>query len=288
MRTYIPELNHVHERIHLVTSSLKSLPIGKKQQKFLLFYNLIFSLLFINIFVPYNMSSWYHGSALDKFIHLSGYSALATIVIYLNQFIILPRLKRSLSNLYSLICFSTVELMVISATYFIFYEGTDYSAQGILHEYLYTVSLTLPIWIIIYGSALTIIWIYGSLQKQRPSPNAKATEHLLSIPDENGKITFSINSDDLLYLQSYDNYVMVIYKLNGSSKRELIRNSLKNLEESLQNTNLMRCHRSYMINMASVEMVRKKGSIMELKLKGTDTTIPVSRSFIPAFKALLQ
>ncbi|HOS16221.1 MAG TPA: LytTR family DNA-binding domain-containing protein, partial [Bacteroidales bacterium] len=60
----------------------------------------------------------------------------------------------------------------------------------------------------------------------------------------------------------------------------ILRNSLKNIETLLTNSNLVRCHRSYMINLSKVNVLRreKDGLYIELDSKSIPD-IPVSKTY---------
>ncbi|MPN39054.1 hypothetical protein SDC9_186580 [bioreactor metagenome] len=91
--------------------------------------------------------------------------------------------------------------------------------------------------------------------------------------------------DNLLYIESADNYA-TIYYLNKSKKSHyLIRNSLKWMEEHLtKDTPLIRCHRSYIVNLDKVKILKKeKGGIM-LELDAENTPdIAVSKTYYDSF-----
>jgi hypothetical protein len=90
--------------------------------------------------------------------------------------------------------------------------------------------------------------------------------------------TFSVSSSEFRYAQAQDNYVALFYMKNGNLRKELIRSTLSQL---LQNTNcnlLMRCHRSYAVNLQQLHSV-SGGSSLQLFLSGVPDSIPVSRTY---------
>jgi DNA-binding LytR/AlgR family response regulator len=87
--------------------------------------------------------------------------------------------------------------------------------------------------------------------------------------------------DNLIYIDSADNYATIHYINKERIANFLIRNSLKWMEENLtKETPLVRCHRSYIINLDKVKVLRKTkaGIFMELDaLNAPD--IPVSKTY---------
>ena len=106
--------------------------------------------------------------------------------------------------------------------------------------------------------------------------------------DENDKIKFSVLAKDLLILESTDNYVSVFYILEGKVQRELLRNTMKNLEDFLKDSPIIRCHRSFMVNSENIEFVKKAGKKLNLKVRLLDRTIPVSEKYSPLFLDFLS
>ena len=98
--------------------------------------------------------------------------------------------------------------------------------------------------------------------------------------DEKGIIQLYITSSELLYIEAADNYVNIRYISNGKIKSYLLRNSLKNIEKQLSENMVARCHRSYLVNMNRVSVIRRDKDYiyMELDAEGVDK-IPVSKNY---------
>ena len=139
-----------------------------------------------------------------------------------------------------------------------------------------------------------VSWLYFSLKEKEKelkevlAESAEAqledVKGLVNFADEKGVLRLSLRVEDLLYLKSADNYVYIYYVNN---KKEivnyLLRNTLKNIEENNTNTNLIRCHRFYMVNSRNVKLLRKAKDGLLLELD-TDSLceIPVSKTYLPA------
>ena len=63
-------------------------------------------------------------------------------------------------------------------------------------------------------------------------------------------------------------------------KKQMLRNTLKRTAELLTDTNVMRCHRGYMVNMEQVKVLRreKESFYLELGMEGVKD-IPVSKTY---------
>ena len=60
----------------------------------------------------------------------------------------------------------------------------------------------------------------------------------------------------------------------------MLRNTLKTIEETLEYTNVLRCHRSYMVNFDQVKMIRreKDGAYIDFGIEGV-SDIPISKTY---------
>lgn len=107
-----------------------------------------------------------------------------------------------------------------------------------------------------------------------------AGKGLVSFYDERGELQLSVTKEHLLYIESADNYVCIWYMKNNLPKKLMLRNTLKRTAELLENTNVMRCHRGFMVNMEQVKVLRreKEGFYLELGISGIPD-IPVSKTY---------
>ena len=90
-----------------------------------------------------------------------------------------------------------------------------------------------------------------------------------------------MKQDNLLYIEAYDNYVNIYYLNKGAVSKYLLRNTLKSLEDLFRNSEVVRCHRSYMVNFEKVKVIRKAKEGLELELDlPTLIDLPVSRTYV--------
>ena len=86
-------------------------------------------------------------------------------------------------------------------------------------------------------------------------------------------------STNFLYAEAADNYVRVFSVENGQPARQIVRNTLKNLEDEYRaDPSIFRCHRTYIVNLARVIRVTGNAQGYKLHLEGIEEPIPVSRN----------
>ena len=95
---------------------------------------------------------------------------------------------------------------------------------------------------------------------------------------ENKKAALQIDPVDLFFVRSEGNYVEVYYHQNQNVQKELIRNSLKAIEEQLIFSDFFRCHNRFLINLRHVLKVEGNARNLVLVLARVEEKIPVSRS----------
>jgi DNA-binding LytR/AlgR family response regulator len=176
-----------------------------------------------------------------------------------------------------------IEIALINLVYIILYGnpiGNFVNDLGFSLKYT-LMSIWLP-----YSFAILIVYYKNQrneIESLKTIASKPTEKRLIVFKDENGKIKFSVLSKDLLLLESTDNYVSVFYILQNKVQRKLLRNSLKNLEEMLKENMIIRCHRSFMVNMANVEFMQKNGKKLNIKIKHFDKSIPVSEKYSSPF-----
>ena len=77
-----------------------------------------------------------------------------------------------------------------------------------------------------------------------------------------------------------DNYISIWYLKNGQLKKQLVRTTLKETSNQLADTSVVRTHRSFMINIDKIKVLRreKENLFIELDHPGLKD-IPVSKTY---------
>ncbi len=98
--------------------------------------------------------------------------------------------------------------------------------------------------------------------------------------DERGELKLSVKPEALYYLEAADNYVQIHYSNAGKMQTLMIRNTLKNIEWRFKGKELMRCHRSYVVNFSKIQLLRRQEGDVVLDF-GDDRLphIPVSKGY---------
>lgn len=258
--------------------------LNKKWQRVMLIITcLIFGVFFLNVFVPFNIDRWVNDSGLQQFIRLSSFGIIAAAVLTLTQFGVRAIFKlKELSRIqFGILAVS--ETLLIALLFTILHAEIH---DAIWIEYLVALRYTLLGFGVSYLFALLLI---GTINTENKTENitTEVKSELIGIPDEKGVIKMSIQLADLLYIESTDNYVTIFFNNEGKADKLLVRNTLKNLESVFDELPVLRCHRSFIINVNNIKVGQKTSGKFLLSLKKCDAVIPVSRKYIPQFQQYL-
>lgn len=128
-----------------------------------------------------------------------------------------------------------------------------------------------------------------NFQPQLNQSDAEQPEQLVQIVSKLKKEELCFYPSQLIYSESDGNYVVFYLDVNNHIRKEIIRNSIQNIEKQLSVIPFfMRIHRAFIINVKKVRSRNGNTLGYRLKLTGTETEIPVSRQYIPNFNSLLK
>ena len=114
-----------------------------------------------------------------------------------------------------------------------------------------------------------------------------AGESLLLRGTTNESVTLQISH--LLYIEAVGNYVKVSYLRDNQVHADMLRATMKQMEETLQNyPMIVRCHRAFLVNLGQVEQIVSHSGSTQLIVKHCHESLPVSRSNMSTIKEALK
>ncbi|MBO4851161.1 MAG: LytTR family transcriptional regulator DNA-binding domain-containing protein [Prevotella sp.] len=121
----------------------------------------------------------------------------------------------------------------------------------------------------------------------KPSPVVQQPETVTLTGTTNESVTLQIS--DLLYIEAVGNYVKVYQNKDGKVHSDLLRATSKQMENDLDNyPMIVRCHRAFLVNLEQVEQIISHSGTMQLLIKHSHETIPVSRSNMAGLKKAIK
>ena len=246
-----------------------------------------FAFLFIIIYKPFNVEHW---AEVSRFVFIAcvlGIVLLGMSIAAISRIIMCYYAKKHTISYFKYIMWSFVELVLMSVAFTICstLTGVQLDIVEAFEKSLLNTSLILLIPYIVCITALTlqdrnerlrqIEDDYDKAMQQRTEGKG-----IISFYDERGELQLSVAKDNLLYVESADNYINIWYMKNNLPKKMILRNTLKRTAELLADTHVMRCHRGYMVNMEQVKVLRREKDcfFLELGIEGV-RDIPVSKTY---------
>lgn len=159
-------------------------------------------------------------------------------------------------------------------------EEYDWSFFSLYKDILLGAAFTLFIPYTILLLAFAYVNAKNELQSVTGNADGDIEPQMYHFYDEKGDLKLSIRPEMVYYLESADNYV-TIYYINGTKlDRMMIRNTLKNIEWRFLDKGLVRCHRSYIINIKKVSVIRRQDSDVVVDFADPRVpTIPISKGY---------
>ena len=275
---------------------LKPIPsfiYSKANQIFMILFVPFFALIFISIYRPFDFDKV--GELINAHIDISQEAmvllAALTMVVSgmavgaISRLIMSAYTKRHTLSYLGYIVWILGEIGVMATLFTLFTLFTNI-AKPMPELFRSTYTKTVLIVFIPY----TISYIYfilkdkinelKTLRKQIDQDETVLQKAYIQILDEKNEMRLSIRRENLLLIESADNYVCVYYLNGGKTKKSMVRNTIGRIAEHLQGTRIVRCHRSYMINLDHAQILHrdKEGVFIELGLDGVPD-IPISRTY---------
>lgn len=243
----------------------------------------LFALVFINIYKPFSSSNWYPVSELKFFLFSSLIILTGVLVVVISRISMFyyGRKHGITYGAYTLWIIIEVASMALFYTFYTLTLNPERDWMGVFKESVINTSLVLLL-------PYFILHLYFSYQEkekmlrllEQTRADLSAQQSVFSFYDEKNDFKLSVKRNNLLYLESADNYVCIWYLNKGILSKFMLRNSLKAIEETLSDTHVLRCHRSFMVNFEQVKVIRREKDGIYLEL-GIDKVpdIPISKTY---------
>lgn len=248
----------------------------------------IFPTLFFLIFKPFGLINPSGGSL--QYIVLSGYGIVSGVMAFL-FFIALPSIHQrfftSLNVGKAILYFLLFFLLLSSANYI--YKTSwcgigHYTWCGFLIVFKRTLLIgVLPLILLVVWEQNTVLKAHLKVNEQ---PSNQHQEWV--IYSENRKELVQLSYENLLYIESADNYVEVYFKQNNVLEKKLLRTTLSKVEQEIETSSIVRCHRSFIINLQRVTYASGNSRGLLLELQDNQRKIPVSRRYVPLISEKLN
>jgi hypothetical protein len=244
----------------------------------------IFALVFINIYSPFNASSWFEVGRIEFFFYSSAFILSGMLIIVVSKliFVLLAGRIRFTYLLFGI--WNLLEIVLLAVAYLVVDLYLLKSGAELVERFTGLLFITLLVLAIPYS----LSWLWLSLKDKRSKLENLTRDtslefrerQMITFRDETEKLRFSVKSRDILYVESTDNYVTIYTNEKGKLKKIMLRNTMKRLEKELEGTLIQRCHRSYMVNFENIKLVKLISTNLYIFMDfSEEIRIPVSKSY---------
>jgi len=261
------------------------------------FFISFFTVAVLFIFQPFGT---YETQDSLKYLKLAGYGLATFFAIIISGLIELQFLKfKSKLSIYPL---AILLLNIIVAAIF----NHAYFVVAILEQWHWMNQLMFVLYvsaIAIFPLSIMYILEHSSqkiasehLNQQSSNANAAKLESTSSsekkasliLQGDNKTEQLTLCPSEIVYLKAADNYCDIYTYSDNKLHSTMLRIPLSRAIDQLpEYAGILKCHRSYAVNLHFVENSSGNANGMQLSLKVSDTNIPVSRSFVEDVKSAL-
>lgn len=273
---------------------LPSFLVTKVNIRKLIFFTTVYSLVFINIFRPFNSESWIPGiNNYNYFLYSSLMVLVGLALISISRIIMYFFVKKISIGYLEYLIWIFIEILLLAGFYvFIAYkvgfidnyllQNPDMKLWECILEILRK-AVANTTWMLLIPYIISFLYLYNEhlirnvINKAEPEKE----KNVIQFKDEKKETRLTITSDKILYIESSDNYCSIKYLNNDKIQDFLLRNSLRNIANELIDTSLQRCHRSYIINFEHVSSLKKDNGEISLEFDIPNVkNLPVSKTYI--------
>ncbi len=256
---------------------------------------LTFSVLFMLVYTPFSNTAWFTVNSSYGFGMTMAFYIVAVAIMLVSK-LLMSGLESRIRFTYPIYIIWIIAEVVVISLFYTFFTITAIPSFG--DSFGHIILKALGCIILIIAIPYTILTLYAAykskteelqlLQYELSLTNGPAVTYpsLVNLYDYNGTLKLTINSDSLYYIESQDNYVKIYYENQDKLLSYMLRCRTKAIEENLAETNMVRCHRSFMVNVMKINHIKKGGKARYIVLTNNNIKpIPVSKSY---FKNLVE
>ncbi len=278
-----------------LTSSIPKFLLGKTQMISTVLFTVLFSLVSLLLMVPLSLNNWFRMGLGPSMVFTVSYWIIALVFLCLSRRLLHKMRSRNITYL-GLVSWHLAEVIILSLLYTV--VTIVGSSKGYIVEAYnsFWSVLGLALCFCIFGigvptviaaqyfaicdkdNTIRLMNFNSVVSDEKPS---SVNDNRIMLYDNNGTLKLVINSENLYFIESDDNYIKVWYEdSNADIKQYMLRCRLKTVEESFAGSDLLRCHRKYIVNMRKVEIFshNKDGYVLDLGLDSL-AEIPVSKTY---------
>lgn len=243
-----------------------------------------FFYIFLVFFLPFGVDNYNpnHKYTFRFLLEIFNFAIGVFVFSIFNEFVLRPFLVQT-ASLINIVIWSAWTLVLLGTVTFFIYNYLGNWHDFLLNSYIGFLINTAAVLIFpLVGTFF--VFRYRSLQHQinhilTTKPTFVDADQLVDFKGQGSSDQITLAVSRFLYGKAQNNYVELYYLEERQLKKFLIRSSLQNLVNSLDTVAIVRCHRSYLVNLLAVKAIKGANQEMTLFLESSNIAVPVSKSY---------
>lgn len=318
---FLPLSSNVTTYKPMATNEIPKFLVSRRYISVVISFIVLFSVLFLTLYQPFSLAIWFSTHDVLQFSFTLLFYVAAIVILITSRYVMNRLQDRLEITTMTYIWWIMGENLAISLVYTLFTvnlfptPGIAMPTIAVRALICVTLILAIPNGIIsLYAAYRTKCeeLIAAQYQLQRlgeeyrllenskehelraaaiatPQQQTATSPKMINLYDNSGTLRLTINIDSLYYLESEDNYIKVYYKHNDKITSYMLRCKTRTIEQTLEGTCMVRCHRSYIVNMHKIKVVEEERRLHFVTLDDDSIRrIPVSKSYYDNFVARLN
>ena len=271
--------------------------LGWKELGWTLIFSALFAFVFTLLSIPFSSNPWLEIMGGGSVILMVSFFLACVVIVIVSRMLLFRRGYLKGVSVFGYILWSLGEMVLVSLLYTFFtVRGEragliDIGDRSLLKVFFE--ALIFAFWCMGIPYLISCLYLslaekgntmrltdYGSVVSDAPAKSYE--EKKITLFDNSGALKFSISSENLYFIESDDNYIKVWYSdSSGQVRQYMLRCRLKTVEDSFAGSDLVRCHRKYIVNITKVRILKaeKEGYKISLGPADNAVTIPISRTY---------
>lgn len=270
--------------------------LGRKELALTIIFTAMFSFVVIILGLPFSRNPWLELGTGWALLLATFFFLLCAVIVTVSRLLLFTMGSRRGLSVLGYILWSLGEILTVSLLYTVFtVKGQEAGVVDMSDRSTFMIFIGTMVFIMgCIGIPYAVSWLFLSLsnsvdtlrlsnyrQVVSDQPEKAYEDRRITLFDNSGVLKFSISSENLYFIESDDNYIKVWYSDSaGQIRQYMLRCRLKTVEDSFADSDLVRCHRKYIVNITKVKILKAEKEGYKISLDSENLgTIPISKTY---------
>jgi hypothetical protein len=203
---------------------LPSFLVTKENTRRLIFFTTVYSLIFINLFRPFNSETWIPGiNSFNYFLYSSLMVLIGLTLISISRIIMYFFVKKISIGYLEYLIWILGEITILAGFYIFiahkvgFIDNYIQQNSGLVYwEAIFEIfrkAVANTTWMLLIPYVISFLYLYNEhlIKKLAENTEENKENNVIQFKDEKDEVRFSITSDKVVFIESSDNYCIIKY-----------------------------------------------------------------------------